>query len=171
MKFPFSLLVVAALFVSCYPTPIHVKAAHKVMNAYNKKMENEGFTLSGSGGAMMDDVKQITLHYDIGLKLTLEEARILFVKEAEDLLCSINQNLEIRPYLHIYPFNSQNIYLTLSFCKPSGDFVDPPFIAYVAMDVERNQVCYLIIHERSNALTLVHAEPYEEALRIYTETH
>lgn len=133
-------------------------------------MKKEGFNLSSSGGAMMGDIQQITLDYEICLNLNVEEARILFIKHAEALLFQINNDLEIRRYLHNYPFTSRNIFFKLTFSTANGAFVDPPYIAFVTLDTKRNFVRYLVHDIKNDSLKTVYEEPYDDALRIYHET-
>lgn len=170
MKFIFISSLVFFLCTSFYFTPAHVKAAHRLMNSFDKKMKTQGFRLSASGGAMMNDIQKIDLDYEICRYLDVSEARLLFVKHAEALLSQINNDSNIRPYLHNYPFTSKNIFLTFSFCKTNGDLVDPPYIAYVAMQTSKNKVRYLVNDEEKNKLKRVYEEPYDEALRIYKES-
>lgn len=162
-------ILFSLFFVGCCPLPIHVKEAHKLMNAFTNKANEENLFLVGSGGAMMDDIQEIILQYGSNQKLTVDQARMLFVKKAESLLTMINDSQKIRPFLHNYPFTSQNIFFSISFYDADNGLIDPPYIAYVSMDTRRNRIRYLVNDEANDDLKLVYDEPYEEALRIYNE--
>lgn len=170
MKFVYFFLPILALFAQCCSESVHINAAHKVMNSFNKKMKKDKLHLFSSGGAMMDDIQQITLGYEAYKNLNVSDARILFIKKIEALLSEINSDLEIRPYLHDYPFTSRNIFFKISFCKDNGEFVDPPYIAYVSLINIKNRVYYSVYDQRTDMLKTVYEESYEEALKIYHET-
>lgn len=170
MKYFYIYLPILLLFTSCVLDPPHVKAAHKIMNSFTKKMKKEGLSLFASGGSMMGDIQVISLDYETCKSVNIEQARMLFIKEAEALLYQINSDHEIHPYLHDYPFTSRNIFLTIAFCKTDGNFADPPNIAYVMLRTHKDLVCYSIYDEQTERLETVYEEPYEEALKIYNET-
>lgn len=165
MKYIYLLLIL--FFCTGCSCPVHVAAAHRVMNSFTKKMEREGFHLCSSGGAMMDDIKQITLDYEICQNVNVDEARIIFIKYAESLLEQVNSDIKIRPYLHNYPFTSENILFGISFCKPDGNFADPPYIADVLLQNKNNRVFYSVHNKQTELLDDVYSESYEEALNIY----
>lgn len=158
------------LFSACISDPPHVKAAHQVMNTFTKKMKTEGLSLRGSGGAMMGDIQQISLGFGIVENRSVDEVRLLFIRETETLLDQVNINANIRPYLHDYPFTSKNIFFKITFCKPDGYFVDPPYIAYVSLMNNRDRIFYSTYNKDKNTLENCFDESYEEALNIYKET-
>ena len=172
MKLNFFLLLGLSIFSSfilcSFFNPPHVRAAYNVMESFTKKMKKEGFRSVGSGGAMMDDVQQISLDYEIYQKLDVCQARMLFLKEAEALLHDINCNLKIRPYLHDYPSTCKNIFLTISFVAPNQMFVEPPYIAYVGL--HKDKVVYSTFDKDAGKLVNIYEEPYEQALKIYKDT-
>ncbi len=163
-------LSITLIFASCFPSPVHVDKAESHMISFSAKMEREGFQLTGSGGAMMDDIKGINLSYQTSQNLNVDEVRILLVQRIEAFLYQINKDCEIRPYLHDYPFSSRNVYFTITFSKKNGDYVDPPFVAYVALMNKRNIIAYYTFDKEKDALEDFHIESYDDALKIYNET-
>lgn len=53
--------------------------------------------------------------------MNLEEARRLYVEVVEDFLNRINNNKEIRSYLHDYPFTIKNLDLMIHFSEDTND--------------------------------------------------
>lgn len=169
MKYVYIILPLLIFLIACMPTLPHVRAAHKVMDSFTKKMKKEGLYLQGSGGAMMRDIQYITLGYEIVQKMTVEEARMLFISKAEALLDQINSDENIRPYLHDYPFTSKNIFFKITFCKPNGEFVDPPYPTYVVLFNHKDQIVYNIYDHQTERLETLYEESYQDALKIYHE--
>lgn len=163
-------VILIIILTSCSQPPIHVRKAHKVMNSYTKIMKNEGFYHELSGGAMRGDIKEISLGYNICKNLNLEQARLFFLNYSELLLNQINSNGDIRPFLNQYPFTAKNIFLSLSFHEPSGEFAYEPNIAYIFINTNNEKIVYYIYNRNINKLECVYKEPYQDALRIYQES-
>lgn len=157
------------ILISCIQctNPPHIRAAHQIMSSYSTKMESEGFSLVGSGGAMMVDIQEITLDFEICENREISEVRLLFIQKAEELIYQVNSNQNIQQYLHDKPFTSKNISLGISFCKLDGKFVHAPYIAYVFLIPEKNRIFYSIYDEGNDRLKTIYDESYEEALTIY----
>lgn len=167
----FTLITIFFIIIlnACTPTPIHIQKAHDVMYSYSSKMRKLGFSPELSGGAMIDDIQKINLGYITNKNLNLEQARLTYIERAEDLLAQVNSNEEIRPYLRNYPFQSKNIFLSIVFEKPNGDYVDPPNIAYI-FNTTKGNVIYYIYDMQKEQIECIYEESYDEALRIYRET-
>jgi len=60
-----------------------------------------GLYLSASGEALEYDINKVKLSFLSFDRLTVDEARVLYVEMMEEFLGRVNQNEEIRPYLHI----------------------------------------------------------------------
>ena len=54
---------------------------------------------------------------------SIEEARELLVYATESYLSDINNDEEVRPYLHNYPFTYKNIRIAIHFYKKDGNDV------------------------------------------------
>jgi hypothetical protein len=160
----FLLLVALMIFNSCGGAD-HIKFSDKVVSAYSKDIKSRyNLQLDGSGGAMMEDIKEVSLMYHSYQTLKLEQARIMIVDCAENLLNRINSDLKIRPYLHNYPFTIKNIELTLGFYDHKGGFVKDEYIASVAL--LDGTIFYAQFNSSKNIMEHIHSEPYSEALKI-----
>ncbi len=169
-RFIFSILFCCFIFTSC-SDPRHVEEAHRVINSFEEKMKKENLFMEGSGGSMMGDIQVIHLGFASYQSLNVNETRMLLVKGVETLLNQINTNQEIRPFLHDFPFTSNNIIFTITFHnKDSGDCVDPPYVAHVLLVDTKNKIIYFINDKETDRYQKIYEEPYGEALRIYNET-
>lgn len=68
---------------------------------------------SGFGGMIHEDVKEMALSFDCFREMSSDEYRRLVVACTEYYLEEINSSEELRPYLHNYPFDSNNIDLAI----------------------------------------------------------
>jgi len=76
-------------------------------------------------------------------------------------------NTSIRPYLHDYPFTWRNIELKISFYDQNGRSI-PGKLAYIT--TVNGIVYYLSYDKITEGLVDMHEEPYEEALRLVTDS-
>lgn len=158
------IILLLSCLISCKDEPKHVQAAHRLMNRFTSHMQNsEHFHLSGSGGAMMGDIQQVSLTYESQRDVDINEARRLFVTNSERLLNLINTDTVIRPYLHDYPFEVKNLDFSLSFYSKSHKCIQNEFISYVFF--ARGNICYCN-YDMEKKSQIVFREPYEEALKI-----
>lgn len=67
----------------------------------------------GFGGMMHEDVKKMSLMFDCCREMSLDEYRRLVVVCTEYYLNEINSSEELKPHLHNFPFDSNNIELVL----------------------------------------------------------
>lgn len=108
-------LVILLLFLSaCHKS--HSDLADAQMSCYAKKAYQEkGIILEGSGGSMMNDIKEFAMSFKCSLHLTLAQTRVLMVQVVDEFLQQVNANEEIRPYLHSYPLTVKNVSLMIGF--------------------------------------------------------
>ena len=106
--------------------PTHSIQADKVVNSYLKdvKSENELY-LFGRGGGMIDDIKTISLTFLSYENKNIENVRLEIVQNVENLLIKINESIEVRPYLHEYPFTPNVIYFCIIYCFPLDPHCQP----------------------------------------------
>ena len=122
--------------------------------------------LYGYGGGRMYDIEEVILRFFCCDHLTVEGARVLYVEMMEEYLKQINCNEEVRPYLHNYPFNIDNIKLTISFLDAQGHTLGDGHVALVF--ISRNHtIDYAAYNTDTEEFYSLHEEPYEEALKIY----
>jgi len=103
------------------------------------KKEN-GLYLAGGGGALMHNVKEISLMFACYQQMSVAEARNLYVKVIEGYLQRINQNEEIRPYLDQYPFTWGNLDIKFMFQDTNKHF--PKEGVAIIIRGKANQIVY-----------------------------
>ncbi len=84
--------------------------------------------LSAIGGGTDDEgIWLVRLMFDRrGKPYTLQESRAVIVDCIEELLSQINNDVDLRPYLKVYPFTPKNISLfIISYDENGFDIVDP----------------------------------------------
>ena len=156
----FSLLAIVAVLFACSRVPEHVKHGHRLIAEISASMENNhGYILSGSGGAMMHDIKELAVRYEGTEQLSVSKARKLFVTFMEEALAHINEDVAARPYLHSYPFTRDNIDCMISVNNDSGEYVN--LILCV-----NDTLSYLSRQGPEHRSTKLHNESYEDARRI-----
>lgn len=119
------ILNIGAIFIfSClfecssfdYQSPVYIKLAHEITEKTgNELKEQKNLYLVGTGGRMMDDIQMMAMSFDYYQEVNLETARELIVYSIKEYLSAINSNMEIRPYLHEYPFTAKNVKITIFF--------------------------------------------------------
>jgi len=125
----FKFLLLLLFLSACHKS--HSDLADEQMSIYAKKAyEEKGIVLEGSGGAMMNDIKTFTLSFNCYDYLTLEQTRVLVVQVMNEFLEQVNENEEIRPFLHTYPLTLKNISLMIGFRNHHDQ---PPPREYIAL--------------------------------------
>lgn len=152
-----------------YSEPKYCRLSDKITNKYNKELkEQKGLFLIGSGGAFMYDIKKIGLSYISLSKLTVDEARKLFVEVEEGYLKRYNENEEIRPYLHNFPFTIENLELMIIFDEKRNDLSN----GYIAGMYIANKKLYFKGYDyHTNELYTIHSEPYSTSIEIVQCSH
>jgi hypothetical protein len=111
----------------------------------------------------MEDVKKIFLGFGLEKRVTVEEARELYVKIAQELLAEINTDEGIRPYLRKYPFNMSDIKLGLSFYDGYPNEVPKEHVAYVFY--AKGMLYYSNKDPKELGLSNLAEETFSEAVR------
>jgi len=97
-----------------YKTPEYEKLANQITAETAVKIRKKHhLDPIGSGRSMMNDIEIMALSFNCHHSLTIEESRNLIVNCVGMYLDSINENFQIRPYLHNFPFDSCNVDLTI----------------------------------------------------------
>lgn len=175
MKFKFLMLGIVLflpLLLSSYTEPYYAKLAQKLRSQHILEMQQQGFKISLIGSAMLHDVEEICLGFELEAIPDIDESRALFVHSVEKLLDRINNDDVIQPYLHNRPFTIDNLDYSLGFTKSPPSQMRTESIAYVYC--ADGKIFYCVYDEsRATKLRQVYCEPYEEALRIVQdpETH
>ncbi len=148
-----------------YREPSYCKMSDHIVRNYIKEFVlPRRLMLSGSGGAMMNDIQEITLRFLSFDTIDVNEARVLYIEMMEEFLHRINCNEKIRPFLHNFPFVDENIKLNISFINSEGRTLRDGHVAMIF--IGRNHTIYYEAYDPITKFYTLHREPYEEALRI-----
>ncbi|VHO02453.1 hypothetical protein [Candidatus Rhabdochlamydia sp. T3358] len=146
-----------------HPLPDYEKIADDITEKTAQKLkEKKNLYLIGTGGRMMNDIQAMHMSFHFYQEVDLKEARELVVYAVNEYLLDINNNEEIRPYLHEYPFTAQNVEIRIFIYKPDRSRLPPEKIYYIA---SINGVLEYHIRD-SNPYQAIHEETYEEALKL-----
>lgn len=139
------------------------KESNKIVSIFLKEIKKK-YQLSccGLGGGSRGEINTISIHLDSNNVLNINDTRKLIVA-ISDLLCQkFNENTAIRPYLHNYPFCSDNLDINISFTKKSQNLTQ---VSLVVLD--ENKIRYFSFDQYTQIQHVVHKESYQEALNIY----
>lgn len=164
----FVVLLICLLFsfgcnreVMCEDSDYHFsKAVKRLKQNFTKQIKTEEpkCILKDLDGNVITDIEKIYIGYKLPYKLSVSQARVFFVKYAEQLIQMTNSDVSIRPYLHNYPVTINDIHLSFE-CKISKD---PQCVLMVC------SICGKIFYiaDDNPGHKILHSETYEEAIRI-----
>lgn len=148
-----------------YQSPRYVKLAHKITDETAEKLKKKkNLSPAGTGGSMMNDVKMMMMAFQFFEVVDMDAARELLVYSTEEYLTNINSNKELRPYLHNYPFTSENVEIVIYFSQPNRGDVPLGNIAVAA--VGNGSIVYYTKCSGPQTLKEFYEEPYQDALKI-----
>ena len=146
-----------------YQSPRYVKLAAEITEKTAQKLKGKkNLYLIGTGGGMMNDIQMMAMSFHFYQEVDLKKARELVVYAVNEYLLDINNNEEIKPYLHEFPFTAQNVEIRIFIYKPDRSRLPPEKIYYIA---SINGVLEYHIRD-SNPYQAIHEETYEEALKL-----
>lgn len=146
------------------------KLVDQVTSRFVKEMAREKkMRLFGYGGSMMDDVEKITLEFTTQQRLTIDQARMLFIEVANKYIAAINQCVELRPYLHNYPFTVDNLQMGIEFEDQTKHFVGNDHVAFMHYLPCKRKLFYNFYNTQENRLYKVREETYEEVLELVNQ--
>jgi hypothetical protein len=147
-----------------YQSPHYVKLAHEITANTAKKLEEQKkLYLIGTGGGMMHDIQAMHMSFQFFHEVDLKEGRELIVYAVREYLSDINNNEEVRPYLHNYPFTAKNIEIRIFIYGPDRHELSPEKIYYISAI---NGIVDYYVRGPDNFRQAVCEETYEEALKI-----
>jgi hypothetical protein len=143
----------------------------KCINEYAKSQKtHRGMEVMGTGGSNPNGLyKRIHVHFYCYKHLDVPEARRLFVASALEFIERMNSNEKLRPFLEEYPATIENIKIDINCFDDAGrgdlgDFVDPPYVAF--MFHVGNRLIYCFDDKTEFSFSHDYEETFEEALRI-----
>lgn len=144
-------------------TEDYTDIANRITSCFSQNVKKDkGMSLIGSGGAMMDNVKQIYLHYAKVGNVDINEARILLVRSVQNLLLRINTCKAIKPFLICFPFTPNELDFTISFEKHNGTRPDPNYVSFVSLS--NGRIFYSYYDNKQKGYYKDYSETYAEAL-------
>jgi hypothetical protein len=164
-------IFIFCVFVICcsFKEIDYCNLSDKIFIPYNTELcKKRNLFLVGSGGAMMDDIQKVNASYFSFEKMTVEDARKLYVDIAEGYISRYNKNEQIRPYLHNYPFTIDNFHILIGFLDPSRTQSRHRGDGFVAMVVnsKKNRIFYCAYDHEKKKFVDLYEEPYETARAI-----
>jgi hypothetical protein len=164
---------VGCVFFLCvsfaYREPGYCKMADQITKKFLKECaQPRRLILSGYGGAMMNDIQEISLSFLSFDALNVDEARMLYVEIMEEYLQRINCHERIRPHLHNFPFEENNIKLSIGFEDSKRKITRDGHVALIS--IARDHLLYFAAYDPiTEEFYTIHQEPYEVALKFVKE--
>ena len=164
MKFISLLIILCLLVSSCNSAPPWVSLARKARYEFAYRMKKEeNLIMYAEGGAMMHNIKMLSLDFDSSRALDLEESRILILRVTQSFVDFINANTAIRPYLANYPFSVNNVEIGFSFRSYGERIYKDGKMSLVYF--KQGTIFYDRYNPETKRLETVLRETYEEALQ------
>jgi hypothetical protein len=143
-----------------YQLPDDEKIVNRITEETAKKLgEREKLALIGTGGQMMHKIEMLSMSFQLFHEVDLQKAREIIVYAVREYLSDINNNEEVRPYLHNYPFTAKNVEIMIFVYGPDRRELPPQKIGYIS---SRNGI--LKYYNRADRDHPICKETYEEAL-------
>ena len=163
------LFTIIILMFGCAQHSNHEIIIDRIINQTDLQLKKEkNLHAIGSGGSMMGDIQLAEIYFQYFHLVNLEEARVLLVYAIQTFLKNINDNKEVRPYLHNYPFTTNNIDINIFIYQPDGHY--PPQGSIQCLGLSKNTLSYELVKPSEFApWPILKEETYEEALKILAE--
>lgn len=144
-----------------YQSPRYVKLAHEITEKTAKELKaQKNLYLIGTGGQMMDDIQMMAMSFNYYQEVNLKTARELTIYAINEYLSAINNNKEVRPYLHEYPFTAKNVEIRIFVYNPDRSELSLEKI--YCIECINGDLEY---YTRSNPRQAIYEETYEQASR------
>src|SRR5690349_17251203 len=130
------ILLILSLAFGCnsmtYKLSDDEKIANQITQETAKKLkEKKNLILIGTGGQMMHEIEMLAMSFNYYHEVNLEQARELLICAINEYLSDINNNQDVRPYLHEYPFTSKNVEIRIFIYGPDRRKLSPDKIGYI----------------------------------------
>ena len=141
------------------------KIADGITAKTGKKLEKEkGLLLIGTGGQMMNDIQMMMMGFNFYQGIDLKTARKLIVYVISEYLSQINNNKDVRPYLHEYPFAAKNVDIVIFIYHPDGSRL--PQEKIYCISTNNGSIYYYRRGQKQYTEETLCEETYEEALKL-----
>lgn len=125
------------------PEKIYSQASVRAASALEREFAIES---CGAYGKSNKSVEMIRLSFVVRQKLNRDEARKYILPLADRFIAILNADKQLQPYMSRFPFNYDNIELTLYFEDKEGQPVYQPNIHMLAL--KRGQLKYGTLDEK-----------------------
>ena len=119
-----------------------------------KLKEQKNLYLVTTGRVTKDDIRMMLMGFHLYQEVDLKEARELLIYAVNEYLLDINNNEEVRPCLHEYPFTAKNVEIRIWIYKP-----DSIKISYISA------IDGILTFDLPETRQTICKESYEEALQ------
>ncbi len=117
------------------------------------------------GGTMIKDIERLISRYILVGKMTIDEARGMFIDCNEKLTQMVNEHEKIRPYLRDYPFSRTRVDITIKFCDKHGVENSDGSVSRASFGID-DKIFYRSQRSLDSKNEIILKEPYAEALKI-----
>ena len=130
-------LLIISLTYGCNSMTYKLSDDEKIVNQITqetakKLKEKKNLVLIGTGGQMMHKIEMLAMSFNYYQEVDLNSARDLIVYAINEYLSDINNNQDVRPYLHEYPFAAKNVEIRIFIYGPDRRILPPEKIGYVS---------------------------------------
>ncbi len=130
-------LLIISLYFGCnsmtYKLSDDEKIANQITQETAKKLkEKKNLILIGTGGQMMHEIEMLAMSFNYYQEVNLEQARELLICAINEYLSDINNNQDVRHYLHEYPFTSKNVEIRIFIYGPDRKKLPSDKIGYIS---------------------------------------
>lgn len=137
---------------------------YEVMSSYGKDLKEQGFLIEGKGGSFLGGIDLLSLDVVSQQEVNLGEARKIYIGAVKNFITKVNENKKARPFLLNFPFNENNIKLSMSFMGKDSKDVKAPYIGHIF--TIKGIVYYSVYDPIKCTYEDLYMEPYQEALKI-----
>lgn len=167
-KFKYFLLIVISLNFLSFKKIDYIKYTEAITENFTREISKKyGLVYVGGGGKMNGDLQVISLSYQLIKKTNIENARIFYINLVQDLLKKINEDKLLRIYLRNYPFNFENIDISISFINENDQWENSNNVC--CLKLIRNNL-FFFTSNVCQELKLMHREEISESLKKVKET-
>jgi len=130
-------LLIISLAFGCNSMTCKLSEDEKIVNQITqetakKLKEKKNLILIGTGGQMMHEIEMLAMSFNYYHEVNLEQARELLIYAINEYISDINNNQDVRPYLHEYPFTSKNAEIRIFIYGPDRNKLPSDKIGYIS---------------------------------------
>lgn len=103
------------LFLKLFAGFDYERESNKIIKKVLSEVKPFGIYPLGIGGGGCSEINLVSIHLECRKKLSIENARNLYFTILFRIIDAYNSNNQIRPYLHNFPFDRNNLELNICF--------------------------------------------------------